>query len=1348
MGWAAGWSKRIQLTIDNTKIDDTLNDFPVMIHLNDTTASGVFDELGASSKKLAVYTSDHRPCYVEIERWDDSNRLAWLWAKLPAVSSGTNTSFYLYYDSSHEDNTSYVGTVTSTAAKNVWDDNFEAVYHMGQDPSGGASSIKDSTTNVHHGTPYGTMISNDLVDGKIGKALDFDGADDYIEIYNSGELIAQDTITVSAIVKRASLGSQAIFVQNDTTGAYVTHHFRLTTGGIYYDNYLPSGGGNYGSGADDTTNYYHITVTRDSNLVTLYVNGQFTASGTGEPRTSAGDIDNVLLGARYYAAAAQEPYQGIMEEVRVSDYARSSAWVKAEYHSSFDTLLTYGAEQTSTPGALPFENRLILTISHTNIDSDLSDFPVLIKLSNSSGLTSFDGTLVFDELASDANRKKIAVTTEDGVSQCFVEIEKWSDSSEEAWLWVKVPSVSASSDTALYLYYDSTAAENTDFVGDVTSYPGQQVWTNGFYQVYHLSDTSAPLLDSTTTNATAPPAGSYALATPAKIAEGIDWTGQGGAVDYFSEFSPSQITVEVWIKEGSVDSSIHRWVSCAGSSGDMAVIRQDSGTAEFHFYIQTASTLRHIRVASAIDTNWAYWAGTWDGTTQRAYKDGSQIGTPNVPGGSLEPIANISINSNSSEYFTGLQDEVRVSTTSRNASWLKATYYTCNDNLLYMEEDVTEADWLGSWGQRIKLTIDKDKVDENVIDFPVLVKVSDSSGITSADLTAFFNELTLSSGVYNKSDYEDDFTGTNGDPPNTDKWTEIDSTNSMDIQSNKLHFDGEGSGNKTSYVVSTFMFDGNSAFDIQVDFDLLTWTTPSSNDNYVRLGISTGPVYTWMARQQGTGGATNRMRLYGNGGTNHSAWNWTGTTGKFRFTWDGTSVLKAYVWTGSQWEWQGNISGYTCSENYAGDEIGVNLLFEQEATGGDVEATFDNFTINSGHVIYDVNRKKVACTTADGTTQCYAEIEEFDVVDEEVFYWVKVPVISSTEDTILYLYYDSSQSDNTDYIGDFGGVPAQRVWDENFVMVYHMNQNPAVGLEDSSGNPVVDTTASTNFESSDLVDGLAGKAVSGDGIDEKFNLPTTGALEVSPFTIEVILQKNTQAASAAIISYLPKNAHSVGLGWIVGVNSGGIVYTNKGSNDGSWEGTGSISAIDDGEYHHIASRFEADTLYDLVIDGTIEDSETAPNLADVVYTDGAGSFPPSKQSRIFDQVDSSGNEYRFVDGKIDEIRISNIVRSLSWVKATNYTAKDNLISYGAPEPEPAPSVGTFNGYVELAGQSVARIVALYRRSTGELQDYTTSNPNTGYFELETPYDELHYLVILPDIDDGYQPMARDQIDPV
>ena len=180
MDWIAGWSKRIKFTIDHTKIDETLYDFPVLVNL-DTTCSGVFTELGSSSKKLLfINPSSGEEYFCEIERWDYINTSAQLWVKISTIYSTVDTEFYMFYDSSVSDNVTYVGETTSSAAKNVWDDNFVAVYHMAQDPSGTAPQILDSTSNENNGTANGSMTSSDLVDGFIGKAIEFDGSDDYI----------------------------------------------------------------------------------------------------------------------------------------------------------------------------------------------------------------------------------------------------------------------------------------------------------------------------------------------------------------------------------------------------------------------------------------------------------------------------------------------------------------------------------------------------------------------------------------------------------------------------------------------------------------------------------------------------------------------------------------------------------------------------------------------------------------------------------------------------------------------------------------------------------------------------------------------------------------------------------------------------------------------------------------------------------------------------------------------------------------------------------------------------------------------------------------------------------------
>ena len=53
-----------------------------------------------------------------------------------------------------------------------------------------------------------------------------------------------------------------------------------------------------------------------------------------------------------------------------------------------------------------------------------------------------------------------------------------------------------------------------------------------------------------------------------------------------------------------------------------------------------------------------------------------------------------------------------------------------------------------------------------------------------------------------------------------------------------------------------------------------------------------------------------------------------------------------------------------------------------------------------------------------------------------------MPTVYSGTNTALYLYYDSSKSDNTTYVGDSGENAAALVWDGDFVAVYHMSQIP------------------------------------------------------------------------------------------------------------------------------------------------------------------------------------------------------------------------------------------------------------------------------------------------------------------
>ena len=354
MSWLPGWEKRIKLTFDNTNVDDTLSDFPVLIKLSDssgissTDVTSVFTELGsdANRKKIAVTISDEiTQCYVEIERFDYSNSVAWLWVKAPSVASGVTTDLYLYYDSDQDDNTVYVGDTGDTPAQSVWDNNFKLVMHMSQDPNGDvADAIKDSTSNANHGTPAGAMTSDDLVDGKIGKAIDFDGGDDRIAC-GAGLENDPSVLTIELIAKSA--GAASLYSHRSEATRLIQIYIQSTSEAKLQ----MRGSGNSlqeisKTGLDLTTLTYIAGIfDAVSDNHKLYVNNLTveTLNYDFGVETFTATQDNL---ATYYTGAVYGGYLlGQIDEFRISNTARSAAWIKATYYSNWDDLISFGDEE-------------------------------------------------------------------------------------------------------------------------------------------------------------------------------------------------------------------------------------------------------------------------------------------------------------------------------------------------------------------------------------------------------------------------------------------------------------------------------------------------------------------------------------------------------------------------------------------------------------------------------------------------------------------------------------------------------------------------------------------------------------------------------------------------------------------------------------------------------------------------------------------------------------------------------------------------------------------------------------------------------------------------------------------
>jgi len=398
--------------------------------------------------------------------------------------------------------------------------------------------------------------------------------------------------------------------------------------------------------------------------------------------------------------------------------------------------------------------RIAITIDHTKVDADLVDFPVCIHLAAAAGISSDDVSAVFDELTSDANRKKIAVTTSDGSSECYVEIEKWDTTNEQAVLHVKVPSVSSSADTTLYIYYDSAQAENTSYVGDTGDAVSQNVWDSYYSFVLHMirqsdgsiKDSSVNALDWTSNGMDASNNGNDS--TTGKSYLTFDGT------EYLTGSNSSLISPgggafhnEMLFNTGHDYSSQGGYVfQDVGADQDNIVSVSVSANTGYHnkikYFIADVSnnflqrysdytTNDGVNHYATISRNGVNNLDTSLDGTQYTTVTGT-CGTITLSDGNSPQIGRTSYNY--TLYFYGKILEVRFSKgTGRSSSWNKATYNTLFDTLLtFAAEEICGATFLALEDAKLTLSAYYQDLDDLLLSL-------ESYGYSREDLETYFS---------------------------------------------------------------------------------------------------------------------------------------------------------------------------------------------------------------------------------------------------------------------------------------------------------------------------------------------------------------------------------------------------------------------------------------------------------------------------------------------------------------------------------------------------------------------------------------------------------------------------------
>ena len=341
MAWLAGYGLRKKLTIDHTKVDADLGSiFTTRVFINadaDIGANCNADGFDIRFTQIDGITklSYERDSFEVVTGEATGN----FWVKLPYVLSAEDFEFYIYYrpldtaDGSEEQ-------------EEVWDYAPKLICHL-SDIVGSPTVIHDSSSRQEDGAKLAADHPAEAV-GKIHKGQDFDGAD-YISSF-ANELLGVN-YTFSGIVKpnavTPSTLTQSLISYSSNSDVYpfvlLETYGALARFVLRDDAHTVVTAEKAGLLADT---YYHLAGVREGNDVRIYVNGE---EGTPDSAGIGAMTLNALdLGAHRHGTETRILFlDGIGDEFRIALVARTEAWIKADYHSCFNTLLSYGEQEAA-----------------------------------------------------------------------------------------------------------------------------------------------------------------------------------------------------------------------------------------------------------------------------------------------------------------------------------------------------------------------------------------------------------------------------------------------------------------------------------------------------------------------------------------------------------------------------------------------------------------------------------------------------------------------------------------------------------------------------------------------------------------------------------------------------------------------------------------------------------------------------------------------------------------------------------------------------------------------------------------------------------------------------------------
>ncbi len=726
------FAKKITVTFSGVQSGAALADFPALVKLSTAIEGFSYGDFkGSNGADLRFADSAGNLIPHEIDTWNPSG-VSTVWVKVPSLTQGAKVT--AYYGST--------ATLPAVSSKDVWDENYVGVWHLGES----ALPMKESSeTSSNFTTANGGAVVY-AAEGIVGGSVDF-GTSGRSSILNAPDHDALDGFTACTIEVWTFMDAEARSYKaggsdvskgllSKRSGYQVEGSYHLWDIGTGLSVCIASNGTSQTSitGIADVPSgvWVHQVVTFNAGNVANYKSGASSGTGTTPVKKINAGAADLHLGNFQVGDARNFP--GKIDEVRISNVSRSAAWVKATYDTiSSASFATY--EVSDAPGAgrvdpAAFKGAVEVSFSGYS-GEELNDFPVLVKLSAViAGFKYSDfallngGDLRFADLSGNLLPHEIDTWDEDGVST----------------VWVKVPSLTPSA--KIIAYYGCATPPVVK---------SKDVWDSGYVGVWHLGEGALPMKEST------------GVSTDFSRSTNTVVYGAAGAVGRSVDFSSSyatkynalfadddddldgfeDFTFEVWTCQSAfyTDSSKEQWAGILGKREKAKVdesffvyqnsLKSMGNTLPKCCYNVDGTEGREMLTAKSLPVlgQWMHSAYTRNAGTGafNMFFDGtnnvSSVATQQGPvHASAAPLQLGWVEATYST-FPGKIDEVRISKVTRSAAWIKASHDTVavDDFAAYK---VLSLD-MSAFSRRMEVGF-YGYTGTELTDFPVLVKLSTS----------------------------------------------------------------------------------------------------------------------------------------------------------------------------------------------------------------------------------------------------------------------------------------------------------------------------------------------------------------------------------------------------------------------------------------------------------------------------------------------------------------------------------------------------------------------------------------------------------------------------------------------